>query len=306
VFSQRVDVDTIYQVRSPITARALDESCRYFGLSATEPDVSGGTASSSAYASQKASLDRRGRLVHVALDAYKSLGEARTHGGIANNSKVRLTGSIPKSSRATTRASSRRRARHPRARGFGERGTEARSRPPPFARERKVPYFGICFGCRCRHRSGTHLAGIRNASSTNSALRGAGRGIDDEWMRGTKVERRNEQSERGGTMRLGAYECAAVRSQVPRSMRDWISERHRHRFEVNINYKDGWRPRHAIFRPVPDGILPGDREMPGHPGSSRACLPSRAEVQALRAASAFRSFIERPSRSRGWLDLAGS
>jgi CTP synthase len=113
------------------------------------------------------------------------------------------------------------------------------------------------------------LAGIRNASSTEfGPCADPVVGLMTEWMRGNTLERRNEQTDLGGSMRLGAYECRLQPESQVRDIygQDWISERHRHRYEVNINYKDRLEAAGMRFSGLsPDGILPEIVEMPGHP-----------------------------------------
>ncbi|MGH7187133.1 MAG: glutamine amidotransferase-related protein, partial [Pseudomonadota bacterium] len=154
--------------------------------------------------------------------------------------------------------------------GFGERGTEGKIAAARFARERKVPYFGICFGMQMAViEVARGMAGIRAASSTEfGPCADPVVGLMTEWTRGNTVERRNEESDLGGTMRLGAYECRLQAGSQVQAIygKDWISERHRHRYEVNINYKDRLEAAGMLFSGMsPDGVLPEIVEMPGHP-----------------------------------------
>jgi CTP synthase len=154
--------------------------------------------------------------------------------------------------------------------GFGERGTEGMIQAARFARERRVPYFGICFGM--------HMAVIEAARDL-ARLPGAGStefgpcehpvvGLMTEWMRGNTVERRNSTDDLGGTMRLGAYEAVlAPDSRVAQIYGSTqISERHRHRYEINIGYKQCLEDVGLRFSGMsPDGVLPEIVEIPDHP-----------------------------------------
>ncbi|MGE3743756.1 MAG: gamma-glutamyl-gamma-aminobutyrate hydrolase family protein, partial [Geminicoccaceae bacterium] len=154
--------------------------------------------------------------------------------------------------------------------GFGERGAEGKVLAARFARERKVPYFGICFGMQMAViEAARNLAGIAKAGSTEfGSCSEPVVGLMTEWMRGNEIERRSSNSDLGGTMRLGAYDCElSPGSQVAGiygSAR--ISERHRHRYEVNINYKNRLEQVGLRFSGMsPDGVLPEIVEIPDHP-----------------------------------------
>jgi CTP synthase len=133
-----------------------------------------------------------------------------------------------------------------------------------------VPYFGICFGMQMAViEAARHLSGIDKAGSTEfGPCAEPVVGLMTEWVRGNQVERRTSNSDLGGTMRLGAYDCnLAEGSQVADIYgRLHISERHRHRYEVNINYKDRLEQVGLRFSGMsPDGILPEIVEIPDHP-----------------------------------------
>jgi CTP synthase len=154
--------------------------------------------------------------------------------------------------------------------GFGERGSEGKIAAARFARERNVPYFGICFGMQMAViEVARSLAGVRNAGSSEfGPCAEPVVGLMTEWIHGNMVERRNEQSELGGTMRLGAYECHLLPDSQVRGIygTEWIKERHRHRYEVNINYKERLEAAGMSFSGMsPDGILPEIVEIPSHP-----------------------------------------
>jgi CTP synthase len=297
---QALDVDTIYQVPISYHGQGFDtEVCRYFGVESPEPDVTGWhrIVERIRQPEGEVSIAVVGKYTSL-LDAYKSLSEALAHGGIANNSRVRLNwidSEIFESDDAVHHLEDVHGILVPG--GFGERGTEGKIAAARFARERKVPYFGICFGMQMAViEVARHLAGIRNASSTEfGACAEPVVGLMTEWMRGNEVERRNEQSDLGGSMRLGAYECRLQPGSQVRDIygEDWISERHRHRFEVNINYRERLEAAGMRFSGLsPDGILPEIVEMPGHPWFIGVQFHPELKSKPFEPHPLFRSFIE--------------
>jgi len=205
------------------------------------------------------------------LDAYKSLNEALTHGGIANNVRVRLDW-VAAEDFLTSDASDRLHGFHAVLvpGGFGERGSEGKIAAVTFARERGLPFFGICFGMQLACiEAARNLAGLPAASSSEFGPCGEPIvGLLTEWEREGDIERRSAEGDLGGTMRLGAYPCVLAPGSLVHGIygQDQISERHRHRYEVNIHYKP--RLEAAGFRfsgMSPDGRLPEIVELPGHP-----------------------------------------
>ena len=141
-----------------------------------------------------------------------------------------------------------------------------------FARERKVPYLGICFGMQMAViEAARDLAGLPQASSTEFGPTNAPVvGQLTEWMRGEDIERRSADGNLGGTMRLGAYPCRLRSGSFAHAIygTDCIHERHRHRYEVNLNYKDQLEAAGLVFSGMsPDGLLPEIVEIPAdrHP-----------------------------------------
>src|SRR5216683_1665224 len=154
--------------------------------------------------------------------------------------------------------------------GFGERGAEGKIEAARFARERAVPYFGICFGMQMAViEAARNLANLPEAGSTEfGPCREPVIGLMTEWVRGNLLERRESGGDLGGTMRLGAYEAIlAPGSRVSEIYGTTnISERHRHRYEVNINYKGRLEDKGLRFSGMsPDGELPEIVEIPDHP-----------------------------------------
>ncbi len=204
-------------------------------------------------------------------DAYKSLMEALTHGGIANRVKVKLDWIESEIFEKEDPAPWLEKVHGILVPGgFGERGSEGKILAAKFARERKVPYFGICFGMQMACiEAARSLAGIAGASSTEfGPAKEPVVGLMTEWLKGNMLEKRRETDDMGGTMRLGAYEARlAEGSKIARVYGgSTIHERHRHRYEVNIDYKERLEACGLVFAGMsPDGVLPETVEYPDHP-----------------------------------------
>ncbi|HEY4548359.1 MAG TPA: CTP synthase [Pedomonas sp.] len=205
-------------------------------------------------------------------DAYKSLSEALVHGGIANRVKVNIEWIDAEQFEQGEDAILALEPLHgilvPG--GFGQRGSEGKIAAAKFARERKVPYFGICFGMQMAVIEGArNLAGISGASSTEfGPCEDPIVGLMTEWVRDGKVEIRAENGDLGGTMRLGAYPAKlAEGSKIAECYgATEIEERHRHRYEVNAGYRERLEAAGLRFAGMsPDGELPETVEYADHP-----------------------------------------
>ena len=270
---QALDVNTIYAVPRAYHEEGLDtEVCRHFGIETGEPDLSmwDQVTGRIRQPDGEVTIGVVGKYTSV-LDSYKSLAEALSHGGIANNVKVKvnwLDSEIFETDGTINHLEGVHGILVPG--GFGERGAEGKIAAARFARERNVPYFGICFGMQMAViEAARNLAGLNGAGSTEfGPCDDPIVGLLTEWMHGNVVERRNVDSEKGGTMRLGAYDCdLAEESQVSGIYGNGrISERHRHRYEVNINYREVLETAGLRFSGLsPDGELPEIVENPTHP-----------------------------------------
>jgi CTP synthase len=297
---QALDVDTIYQVPIAYHNEGFDtEVCRHFGLAAREPELATWRriVERIRVPEGEVSIAVVGKYTSL-LDAYKSLAEALAHGGIANNSRVNLNwidSEIFEREDAVHHLEDVHGILVPG--GFGERGSEGKIAAARFARERKVPYFGICFGMQMAViEVARSLAGVRNANSSEfGPCADPVVGLMTEWMHGNVVERRNEASDLGGTMRLGAYECRLQPESQVRAIygQDWVSERHRHRYEVNINYKDRLEAAGMRFSGLsPDGVLPEIVEMPSHPWFIGVQFHPELKSKPFEPHPLFTSFIE--------------
>jgi CTP synthase len=269
-----LDVDTIYAVPSAYHAEGFDrEVCLHFGLYAPEPALDRWNAIVNRIYKPEGQVTIAivGKYTHVP-DSYKSLTEAMTHGGIANNVGVKLdwieSEVFEAESEALRQLDGVDGILVPG--GFGERGSEGKIAAARFARERGIPYFGICFGMQMAVvEAARNLAGLRGAGSTEfGPCDHPVVGLMTEWMRGNTMERRESEGDLGGTMRLGAYDAVlAPESQVAEIYgATRISERHRHRYEVNIGYKPTLEAVGLRFSGMsPDGLLPEIVEIPNHP-----------------------------------------
>jgi CTP synthase len=269
-----LDVDTIYGVPISYHEEGLDrEVLRHFDLPWQSPP----------------DLGRWQRIVDVVrapdgevriavvgkytnlLDSYKSLAEALAHGGIANRVRVRLDwvdSQIFEQPDTVARLEGVHGILVPG--GFGERGTEGKIEAVRFARERRVPFFGICFGMQMAViECARHLAGLPHASSTEFGPSDeAVVGLLTEWARGNEIETRAAGGDLGGTMRLGAFPADLARGSLVEQIygTDRIEERHRHRYEVNVCYRERLEATGLRFSGMsPDGVLPEIIELPSHP-----------------------------------------
>jgi CTP synthase len=209
----------------------------------------------------------------VLKDAYKSLIEALSHGGMANRVKVNLDWVESETfegddNAAATRLEGVHGILVPG--GFGERGSEGKIRAAKFARERDVPYFGVCFGMQMAVIEAIrNVAGLACASSTEFGPTTVPVvGLMTEWVRGNEREMRSGEDDLGGTMRLGAYDAVLTPGSKAAQVYDSnaISERHRHRYEVNIGYREEFEAAGLKMTGVsPDGLLPEIVERTDHP-----------------------------------------
>ena len=298
---EALDADTIYQVPIAYHDQGYDrEVCRYFDLPVDEePSLAQwrGIVRTVRDPEGQVSIAVVGKYTGL-LDAYKSLSEALTHGGLANNVRVKLEwidSEIFEREDAVVHLENVHGILVPG--GFGERGSEGKIQAARFARERRVPYFGICFGMQMAVIEATrNLVGIKDAGSTEfGPTPEPVVGLLTEWLKGNEIERRNSTDDLGGTMRLGAYVAhLEPGSRIARIYgSDRISERHRHRYEVNTDYKARLEKAGMKFAGMsPDGVLPETIEIPGHPWFIGVQYHPELKSRPLRPHPLFRSFIE--------------
>ncbi len=234
-------------------------------------------------------------------DAYKSLTEALVHGGLANRVKVHirwLDAELFEHEEAEIAATLEPCHAILVPGGFGERGSEGKIGSVQFARERGVPFFGICLGMQMACIEGArNTAGIADAGSTEFGDQSEPVvGLITEWMSAEGLrQRRDAEGDMGGTMRLGAYEAelggnshvAAIYGATR------VSERHRHRYEVNVHYKDALEKGGLVFSGMsPDGALPEIVERPDHPWFVGVQFHPELKSKPFEPHPLFASFIE--------------
>ena len=207
----------------------------------------------------------------VLPDAYKSLAEALVHGGIANKVKVKIRWIEAESFENGDQAALLRGAHGILVPGgFGERGTEGKIKAVKYARESNVPFFGICLGMQMAVVEwARNMADIKTASSSEFGEAGENIvGLMTEWNKGNERMERTKDTDLGGTMRLGAYPAVLEKGSLVAKEYGAlkIEERHRHRYEVNIDYKERLEDSGLVFSGMsPDGVLPEIVEIPTHP-----------------------------------------
>ncbi len=270
-----LDIDTIYAVPISYHEAGMDrEVLRHFQLPyEDEPDLTRWARIVDAVRAPEGTVRIAvvGKYTNL-LDSYKSLAEALAHGGIANRVKVQLDwidAQVFEQPDSVRQLDGVHGILVPG--GFGERGTIGKIAAVRFARERLVPFFGICFGMQMAViEAARNLAHLPNASSTEfGPCDEPVVGLLTEWARGNDIERRRAGGDLGGTMRLGAFEAALADDSLVKEIysgASHISERHRHRYEVNIHYREALEATGLRFSGLsPDGVLPEIIEYPNHP-----------------------------------------
>ncbi len=296
-----LDVDTVYQVPVSYHEAGLDrEVLEAFGIDGSPPPeleswrrIVAGIRNPQ----DEVTIAVVGKYTGLA-DAYKSLSEALAHGGIANHVKVNLKwidSEVFEREDAVAWLDSVNGILVPG--GFGERGTEGKIAAVTFAREHRIPYFGICFGMQMAViEISRNKAGIDGASSTEfGPARHPVVGLLTEWTDGATIERRRRDGDLGGTMRLGAFDCAIARDSRAGEIycRSLVSERHRHRYEVNINYRDVLERHGMAFSGLsPDGQLPEIIELADHPWFVGVQFHPELKSRPFEPHPLFASFIE--------------
>ncbi len=270
-----LDATSIYAVPLQYHREGLDdEVLRHFGMSAPAPDLARWDDILDRYEHPEGEVTIGVVGKYVGLpDAYKSLNEALVHGGMANRVKVNIRWiDAELFEQDDEEIAARLEPMHgilvPG--GFGERGSEGKIASVRFAKERKVPFLGICLGMQMACIEGARAAGHEKASSTEfGPTEEPVVGIITEWMSKEGLQERSAEGDLGGTMRLGAYEASLSGNSHVSALyggATTISERHRHRYEVNSAYRDSLEKDGLVFSGMsPDGLLPEIVERPDHP-----------------------------------------
>lgn len=269
-----LDAKSIYAVPLQYHAEGLDsEVLRHFDMTAPQPDLAVWDDIVDRHQNPEGEVTIGVVGKYVGLqDSYKSLNEALAHGGMANRVKVNVRWiDAELFEKGDSEIAAQLEPMHgilvPG--GFGERGSEGKIASVRFARERNVPFFGICLGMQMACIEGArNTAGIAEASSTEfGPTKEPVVGIITEWMTAEGLEKREAGGDLGGTMRLGAYQAELAGNSHVAAIYDAtsISERHRHRYEVNVAYRDALEQGGLRFSGMsPDGLLPEIVERPDH------------------------------------------
>lgn len=274
------DSDSIYRVPVTVHEHGLDQAVLdYFRLGSPAPDLSDWQRAADIYTKppHRVRIAVVGKYTQLS-DAYKSLNEALIHGGLKHDTGVEID--FVDAEALENCNDDELAARFAGCGGilipggFGARGTEGKIRAVQFAREHKVPYFGICLGMQMATvEYARNVAGLKNAGSTefNEDLGKPEEPVIammTEWEQGDILQKRSADGDLGGTMRLGAYPCEVKGSTRAAEVygTDTISERHRHRYEFNIGYKQKLEQAGLIFSGTsPDGALMEIIEIKNHP-----------------------------------------
>ena len=270
---ETVDVKTIYEAPISFYKEKLDERVLSFFKIKTKkkPNLSKwkNITSNVLGARKKVNIGMIGKYVHL-KDAYKSLDEALAHGGISNNVKV----NIKRIDSETLLLKDLKLLLNDVSGvlipgGFGKRGSEGKIAAIKYARLNNIPFFGICFGMQMAIiEAARNLLNIKNASTSefgNNCTPVVG--LLEEWQKGKKIYKGSEKN-LGGTMRLGLYEALLKKNSLISKIYSAkkIQERHRHRYEVNLKYKEEFEKKGLIFSAIsPDGALPEIIELKNHP-----------------------------------------
>lgn len=295
-----MDLDTIYRVPVAYHEVGLDtQLLKVFGIeNAPPPDLSRwqNVVDRVKNPEGEVRIAVVGKYMQV-KDSYKSLSEALTHGGLANNVKVHLDwidSEVFEREDAAVFLENVHGILVPG--GFGERGTEGKIGAVKFAREREVPFFGICYGLHMAViEAARDLAGLEGAGTTEIGKPAHPViGLMTEWVKGNQVEQRVADGDMGGTMRLGAYPATLTPGSRVAEVygATEISERHRHRYEVNTNYaKDLSKHGMEVSGWSPDGRLPEIMEIPSHPWFIGVQFHPELKSRPLEPHPLFTSFI---------------
>ena len=270
---ETVDVRTIYEAPISFHKEKLDDRVlSYFNIKSKKiPNLTKwkNITAKVLNTTKNVNIGIIGKYVNL-KDAYKSLDEALTHGGIANNLKVNLSRIDSEHLKSQNLKSALKDVSGILIPGgFGKRGSEGKIAAIKYARLNNIPFFGICFGMQMAIiEAARNLLNIKNASSSefgNNCTPVVG--LLEEWQKG-KERFKGSEKDLGGTMRLGLYDAILKSNSLIYKIYSMkkIKERHRHRYEVNIKYKDEFEKKGLIFSALsPDGLLPEIIELKNHP-----------------------------------------
>jgi CTP synthase len=270
---QALDTDSIYRVPVNYHNQGMDKAVlKHFGISTEEElDLQAWSdiADTQTSLNDSVTIAVVGKYISL-TDAYKSIIESLTHAGIANKKKIKIKWVNARKFTPEECAEDFKDVHGILVPGaFGVGGAEGKITAITYARENNIPYFGICFGMQMAVLEAAKAAGIEDASSSEfGPCENPVIGLMKEWESDAGTEKRSAEGDLGGTMRLGAYPCTLTAGSKAHEIygEDDISERHRHRYEVNINYRSQLEKSGLIFSGLsPDGTLPEIVERNDHP-----------------------------------------
>ena len=296
---QAIDVDSIYKLPVLFFKEKLDERVlSYFHIkNVKKPNLSNweNVIQKELLYSDTIEIGIIGKYVGL-RDAYKSLIEALNHSGLANNFKIKITW-LDSSEKKKLDVKLKRLDGILVPGGFGKRGIEGKIYSIKFARENKVPFLGICFGMQLAViEFAKNVINIPNASSSefNSQRGNNIIGLMTEWVKNGKMQNLKKDFDYGGTMRLGAYKCEIAENTLAKKIykKKIISERHRHRYEMNINYEKKFKEHGLIISgKSPDKKLPEIIEIKKHPWFVGVQFHPELISRPLKSHPLFNSFI---------------
>jgi len=271
---EALDADNIYNVPLDYHNKGLDEViCNHFQLKPQKPNLKiwHDIVSAIKNPEDEVNIAVVGKYTSL-IDSYKSLAEALVHGGISGKTRVNISwidaSNLYKDKNFSAKFDNMHGILVPG--GFGERGSEGKIEAIRFARENKIPFLGICFGMQMAViESARNLSSIKDAGSSElGSFKSPVVGLLKEWMKDNSIVKRSLGDDLGGSMRLGAYECHLIEGSLAEKVygKSIIFERHRHRYEVNIDFKNQLENTGLIFSGLsPNGILPEIIEYKNHP-----------------------------------------
>ena len=304
---ETIDVRTIYEAPISFHKEKLDDRVlSYFNIkSKKSPNlIKWKNITSKVLSSSKdVNIGIIGKYVNL-KDAYKSLDEALIHGGISNNLKVNLTRINSENLRIQDLKLLLKNVSGVLIPGgFGKRGSEGKIAAIKYARLNNIPFFGICFGMQMAViEAARNLLNIKNASTSefgNNCTPVVG--LLEEWQKGGKILKGSDKN-LGGTMRLGLYEAILKNNSLISKIYSMkkIKERHRHRYEVNIKYKDEFEKKGLIFSALsPDGMLPEIIELNNHPWFVGVQFHPEFRSRPFTPHPLFSSFIKAAETNKG-------
>jgi len=304
---ETIDVRTIYEAPISFYKEKLDDRVlSYFNIKNKKtPNLNKWKKITSNVLSPKNNVNIGiiGKYVNL-KDAYKSLDEALAHGGISNNLKVNLTRIDSENLKVNNLKSLLKNVSGVLIPGgFGKRGSEGKIAAIKYARLNNIPFLGICFGMQMAViEAARNLLNIKDASTSefgNNCTPVIG--LLEEWQKGKKIFK-GSKKKLGGTMRLGLYDAVLKNNSLISKIYNMkkISERHRHRYEVNIKYKREFEKKGLIFSALsPDGTLPEIVELKNHPWFIGVQFHPEFKSRPFTPHPLFTSFIKAAKKQKG-------